>query len=103
MLRTRTRLAAVLAVAALVLAACGGDDNEPAGGSSTSAEIKVFAAASLTAAFTDIGKQFTAANGGTKVSFNFAASSALATQIQQAAPADVFASADTTNMDKVTD
>jgi molybdate transport system substrate-binding protein len=92
----------MLAVAALVVAGCGG--NEPSGGSSASpAEIKVFAAASLTAAFTDIGQQFAAANGGTKVTFNFAGSQALATQIQQGAPADVFASADITNIDKVKD
>ena len=105
MLRSRIRVAAVLAVAALVLAACGGsDDNTSSGGSSASpAEIKVFAAASLTAAFTKIGEDFTAANGGTKVTLNFAGSQALATQIQQAAPADVFASADITNMDKVKD
>jgi molybdate transport system substrate-binding protein len=104
MLRSRIRLAAVLVVAALALAACGGDDNESSGGSAGSSnEIKVFAAASLTAAFTKIGEDFTAANGGTKVTFNFAGSQALATQIQQAAPADVFASADITNMDKVKD
>jgi molybdate transport system substrate-binding protein len=102
MLRSRIRLAAAVAVAALALAACG--DGTTSGGSSGSAnEIKVFAAASLTAAFTELGQQYTSANGGTKVSFNFAGSQALATQIQQAAPADVFASADTTNMDKVKD
>jgi len=104
MLRSRIRLAAVLAVTALLLAACGGDDNTSSGGSSASpAEIKVFAAASLTASFTKIGEDFTAANNGTKVTLNFAGSQALATQIQQGAPADVFASADTTNMDKVKD
>jgi molybdate transport system substrate-binding protein len=103
MLRSRIRLAAVLAVAALALAACGGND-EPSGGSSGSSnEIKVFAAASLTAAFTELGQQYTSANGGTKVTFNFAGSQALATQIQQSAPADVFASADLANMDKVKD
>ncbi|HEY8557472.1 MAG TPA: molybdate ABC transporter substrate-binding protein [Actinomycetes bacterium] len=104
MLRSRIRLAAVLAVAALVLAACGGDDNSSSGGSSGSAnEIKVFAAASLTAAFTELGQRYTSANGGTKVTFNFAGSQALATQIQQGAPADVFASADIPNMGKVED
>jgi molybdate transport system substrate-binding protein len=104
MLRSRIRFAAALAVAALVLAACGGnDDSGASSGTGSPAEIKVFAAASLTAAFTEIGQQFTAANGGDKVTFNFAGSQALATQIQQAAPADVFASADTTNMDKVKD
>ncbi|HZA79953.1 MAG TPA: molybdate ABC transporter substrate-binding protein [Actinomycetes bacterium] len=102
MLRSRIRLGAVLAVAALVLAACGGGDDS-GGSSASSAGIKVFAAASLTAAFNELGPQFTAANGGTKVTFNFAGSQALATQIQQGAPADVFASADTTNMDKVKD
>jgi molybdate transport system substrate-binding protein len=102
MFRSRIRLAAVLAVVALALSGCGGDD-EPSGGSTaTPGELKVFAAASLTAAFTEIGEQFTNANG-TKVTFNFAGSQALATQIQQAAPADVFASADIANMDKVTD
>jgi molybdate transport system substrate-binding protein len=104
MLRSRTRLAVMLAVAALALAGCGGGDDSGGGsGAATSGEIKVFAAASLTAAFTDIGEQFTAANGGTKVTFNFAGSQALATQIQQGAPADVFASADLNNMDKVKD
>src|SRR5215208_8443886 len=105
MLRSRIRLTAALAVAALVLAACGGGD-ERSGGSSGAAspgEIKVFAAASLTAAFTKLGEQYSSANGGTKVTFNLAGSQALATQIQQAAPADVFASADITNMDKVKD
>jgi molybdate transport system substrate-binding protein len=104
MLRSRTRLAAALTVAALALAACGGN-NDSGGSSGTAApsELRVFAAASLTAAFTKIGQDFTAANGGTKVSFNFAGSQALATQIQQGAPADVFASADIPNMDKVKD
>jgi molybdate transport system substrate-binding protein len=101
----RTRLAATLAAAALVLAGCGGGDDDSGGGSgaATPGDIKVFAAASLTAAFTEIGQQYTTANGGAKVTFNFAGSQALATQIQQGAPADVFASADLTNMDKVTD
>jgi molybdate transport system substrate-binding protein len=104
MLRSQIRLAAVLAAAALVLAACGGDDNSGgSSGAASPAEIKVFAAASLTAAFTELGQQYTSANGGTKVTVNFAGSQALATQIQQAAPADVFASADTANMDKVAD
>ena len=105
MLRSRIRLTAALAVAALVLAACGGSDDNSGGSSSAASpsEIKVFAAASLTAALTKLGEDYSAANGGTKVTFNFAGSQALATQIQQAAPADVFASADITNMDKVKD
>jgi molybdate transport system substrate-binding protein len=100
MVRSRIRLAAVLLVATLLAAGCGGNDSS-GGGSPT--EIKVFAAASLTAAFNQLGERYTAANGGTKVTFNFAGSQALATQIRQGAPADVFASADVPNMDKVKD
>ncbi|HWD43956.1 MAG TPA: molybdate ABC transporter substrate-binding protein [Actinomycetota bacterium] len=105
MLRSRIRLAAMLAAAALVLAACGGGDDDSGGssGAASSGELKVFAAASLTAAFTKIGDQYAAANGGDRVTFNFAGSQALATQIQQGAPADVLASADIANMDKVKD
>jgi molybdate transport system substrate-binding protein len=97
--RSRARLAAALA-AALVLAGCGGGQRS---GGSGPAELKVFAAASLTAAFGDLGRRFTAANGGTRVVFNFAGSQALATQIRQGAPADVFASADLASMDRVKD
>jgi molybdate transport system substrate-binding protein len=103
MLRSRIRLAAVLAAAALVLAACGGGDDSGGGsGGQSPGEIKVFAAASLTAAFNELSPRYTAAEG-TKVTFNFAGSQALATQIQQGAPADVFASADIPNMGKVKD
>jgi molybdate transport system substrate-binding protein len=102
--RSRTRLAAVLAAMALLLPSCGGGGDEPAGGGAASpAALQVFAAASLTAAFGRLGEQFTAANGGTRVTFNFAGSQALATQIQQGAPADVFAAADTATMDTVKD
>lgn len=102
-------LAAVLVVGA---AGCGGDDNDAgSGGAQTggaasaavSGDVTVFAAASLTESFTQIGKDFEAANPGTKVTFNFAGSSALATQINQGAPADVFASAAPANMKTVTD
>jgi molybdate transport system substrate-binding protein len=99
---TRSRLAAALAVAALLLAACGGDNTSSGGSSGSADEITVFAAASLTAAFTELGRRYTAAEG-TKVTFNFAGSQALATQVRQGAPADVFASADIPNMDKVKD
>ena len=63
--------------------------------------ITVFAAASLTAVFNEIGTAFTKANPDAKVTFSFDASSALVQQITQGAPADVFASADTANMDKL--
>ena len=67
-----------------------------------SGDITVFAAASLADSFTGIGDAFTKANPDAKVTFSFDASSALVTQITQGAPADVFASADTANMDKLT-
>lgn len=64
-----------------------------------SGNLTVFAAASLTSAFGEIGKAFEARNPGSKVTFNFAGSQALRTQIEQGAKPDVFASADTANMD----
>ena len=68
---------------------------------SLSGDITVLAAASLTESFTTLGEQFEAANPGVEVTFSFAASSALATQITAGAPADVFASASATTMDAV--
>jgi molybdate transport system substrate-binding protein len=104
MLRSWIRSAALLTAVALLAAACGGNGgNGSSAGSGSPTELKVFAAASLTGAFTKLGQDFTAAHPGTKVTFNFAGSQALATQVRQGAPADVFASADTTNMAKVTD
>jgi molybdate transport system substrate-binding protein len=76
-------------------------------GSSSSATRKqtltVFAAASLTGTFTEIGHAFEADHDGVTVRFSFGGSSDLAQQIQAGAPADVFASADTRNMDKLGD
>ncbi len=66
-----------------------------------SASIVVFAAASLKPAFTQIGQQFKTDNPGDGVDFEFAGSSELATQLTQGATADVFASADTAQMDTV--
>ena len=66
-----------------------------------SGAITVSAAASLTEAFTQIGKQFEKKYQGTDVTFNFDASSALVLQVQGGAPVDVFASADEANMDKL--
>jgi molybdate transport system substrate-binding protein len=63
--------------------------------------LTVFAAASLTDAFTEIGANFETANPGVTVTLNFAGSQALSTQILEGAPADVFASANTTQMDAV--
>ena len=103
---------AVAFAAALLISGCGssgdsgGSGATPASNSSSSGvtgPLNVFAAASLTESFGKIGKDFEAANPGTTVTFNFAGSSALATQINQGAPADVFASAAPANMKTVTD
>lgn len=70
------------------------------GGSTAQAPqtITVFAAASLTDAFTEIKAQFEAANPGVTVVYNFGGSSTLAAQLSEGAPADVFASANTQQM-----
>jgi molybdate transport system substrate-binding protein len=60
--------------------------------------LTIFAASSLTDAFNEMKKAIEAANPGTSLTFNFAASSALRTQLEQGAKADVFASADTAQM-----
>ncbi|MGW4213259.1 molybdate ABC transporter substrate-binding protein [Lentzea sp. NPDC004789] len=87
---------------ALLLAGCGSP--APAtNGSGVTGQIAVFAAASLTESFKKLGAEFEAAHPGVKVTFNFAGSSALAQQINQGAPADVFASAAPANMKQVTD
>ncbi|HEY1179417.1 MAG TPA: molybdate ABC transporter substrate-binding protein [Phytomonospora sp.] len=99
---TRGLAAGLIALASVGLTACGDGGGETGGGEVTG-EITVFAAASLTESFTMIGADFEAANPGTKVVFNFAGSSALATQIGQGAPADVFASAAPANMATVAD
>lgn len=92
-----------LAMSVLVLAGCGADEDAEPGSTEVSGEVTVFAAASLTEAFTRIGAAFESANPGTKVTFNFAGSSGLATQINQGAPADVFAAASPATMKTVTD
>ncbi|MBE1471946.1 molybdate ABC transporter substrate-binding protein [Kibdelosporangium phytohabitans] len=98
------KLVALLA-APILLAGCGGSEQPPAAtagaGQSVTGEVTVFAAASLTETFTQLGKDFEAANPGAKVKFNFGGSSALAQQINQGAPVDVFASASPANMKQV--
>ena len=75
------------------------DPDEPAAEDTT---LTVYAASSLTAAFEKIGDEFESTHDGVKVEFNFAGSSDLVAQIQEGAPADVFASADEANMEKLT-
>ncbi len=96
----RARYVAGLACAALLaLAGCGSSTDDGADGDTT---LTVFAASSLKGAFTELGKQFEADHDGVKVVFSFAGSSDLVAQLQQGADADVFASADEANMDKLT-
>jgi molybdate transport system substrate-binding protein len=59
----------------------------------------VFAASSLTESFEELGERWESRSEGADVTFNFASSSDLAIQIEQGAPADVFASADPAQMD----
>lgn len=61
--------------------------------------LTVFAASSLTDAFTEVGAAFDAANPDVTTTFNFAGSQSLRTQIEEGAPADVFASASIKEMD----
>ncbi len=82
-----------------LLAACA--QASPKLTQSTPRTLTVFAAASLSNAFTEIGKNFEAAHPGVKVSFNFAGSQTLSEQIVQGAPVDVFASANHAEMDKL--
>lgn len=91
----------------LVTAGCGTSSSGSkstttmAAASKLSGSITVSAAASLTEPFKTIGDRFKAAHPGTNVTFNFGSSATLATQIQQGAPADTFASADQNNMNKL--
>lgn len=117
-LRSMRPLALACAVTLLV-AACGEDDQvEGAAGTATTAPeegsttteapeaalegtVTVFAAASLTDAFGELGPAFEAASPEVTVELNFGASSALREQILSGAPADVFASANQSNMDQI--
>lgn len=86
-------LAAVTTVAIAALSGCSTADGE-------SEPLTVFAAASLTQPFTEIGKLYEQQNTGESVIFDFAGSSTLVARLDQGADADVFTSADIANMDK---
>lgn len=90
-------VAAGILLIALITAACHATPGAAPPGSPAS--LTVLAAASLTGSFKEIGAAFERANPGVKVTFSFAGSQTLRTQIQQGAKADVFASADANNMD----
>lgn len=90
-------ICAVLLLATLT--ACGGSSS--AGASGQPVKLTVFAAASLKGSFTAIGKAYSLAHPSVTITFNFAGSDTLAQQIVQGAPADLFASANTKQMDVV--
>ena len=93
-----------MAVALLALAGWGGGGDDGGGGDAAPrTTLRVFAAASLTEAFTELAVAFEDAHPEVDVELSFAASSALAQQLLDGAPADVFASADEPNLAKVPD
>jgi molybdate transport system substrate-binding protein len=99
---TRRVLAAVAAaVLPLTLVACGSHDSSGAAGSG-GGTLTVYAASSLTDAFTKMQADFEKQHSGVTVKFSFGGSSDLVAQLQNGAKADVFASADSANMDKLT-
>ena len=109
---TRRRSLGLVLALAVVLglgARCGEDEPKQAAETTTTSKpagtgnLTVLAAASLSESFKELGTAFEAKHPGSKVTFSFDSSSALATQANNAAPADLFASADQSNMKKVTD
>jgi len=94
-------------VATLVLGACATSPSSSPTPITSSAplvgSITVFAGSSLTDAFKNAGTEITKTNPDARFTFNFGSSSTLATQITNGAPADVFASADDANMQKIVD
>lgn len=93
---------AATAFLVLPLAACGDDGDGDAGdGGSGDTTLTVFAAASLTKTFEELERTFEAEHDGVDVQLSFGGSSDLVAQLTDGAEADVFASADTKNMDKL--
>ena len=104
----KLKVPAVALVAALALAGCSTPAPSPTPTESVAADtlsgtITVFAAASLTGSFQEIADAFAEEYPDVEVVFNFGGSSGLATQIVEAAPADVFAAASPATMKTVTD
>jgi molybdate transport system substrate-binding protein len=96
----RLRLASTVVVLP-ALAGCGGDAEGEASGDSGET-LTVFAASSLTATFTELADDFEGEHEGVTVELSFAGSSDLVAQVQQGAPADVVATADTVTMERLT-
>lgn len=83
----------------LGLMACSGAQTE----ANNSQQVVVFAASSLTDAFNELAEEFQGQNEGIEVVFNYGGSSQLAAQLTEGAAADVFASANATQMQNVID
>lgn len=96
------RAALALAALGVVLAGCAGPASGPAPGQ-LGGTLSVYAAASLSAAFDEIADAFVAEHPAVTVTPVYDGSSTLVTQINEGAPADVFASADEKNMQKAAD
>ncbi len=97
----RSRLAALTAILAIVLAACTSTSASPASTQALGGPLTIYGAASLKAALAKAQAAFAAANPGVTITISTDSSSTLETQIEQGAPADVFLSADTTNPAKL--
>lgn len=90
---------ALLAAVPLLVAACSSSGGN--GGGAISGKLTIDAASSLTEAFGTLQHQFEKAHPGTHITFNFGASSDLATEITNGQPVDVFAAASTSTMAQV--
>jgi molybdate transport system substrate-binding protein len=100
--KNRRVLAAVAVAATFALTLTGCSSSGGKSGSKITGSIKVLAASSLMGTFTTIKTQFEKKYPGTNITFDFEASTALATEITQGDRADVFASASPTTMATVT-
>lgn len=96
-----TRRAAVAVVAMLAAGGCGGATSSS--GPPPHTTVTVFAASSLTDAFTTAGRSFGRHGHNRDARFSFAGSQELVSHLTEGAPADVIATADTATMDEVRD
>ena len=105
----RATIAAVSLLSAISLAACGGSASNSSTASASGSgapqkatgELKVLAAASLKASFTEIGTQLEKDNPGLHVTFDFQGSQTLVSSLSEGNEADVLATADEPTMNKV--
>ncbi len=93
----------IVAVLLFVLCLVGCSADNSASATATPQEITVFAASSLTDAFNEIAEAFEAENPGAQVLYNFGSSSQLAAQLSEGVVADVFASANSAQMQVAVD